>query len=229
MIRNILLVFTMLLLIGLSCQPVKKNKFKVYSIEQKKAPQDILRLYLEKVGLDDLGHPIDGVEFRKWYPFYYIDSFPVVLQRIYLKKGKVSAECYLFSDKDGGLITSINEVGGLKAQKFSITNIPYYYFDSLLTTYDLTKIYEIDFSKIDSLSKTDFLSEIPRKIFLQRADSVSKYEVFIANPELYKTLNDPNINKCANISKYFFNVLNRNDTGFYNWLGGNGQRIVGVQ
>lgn len=210
-----------------SCKTQNRDVTK-YIFKDRPIPLDILSQYLKKISLNSIDNGVDSFEIRQWYPFYFIDSFPVALERFYYSKGNFKGEYYLFFGKDDKNIKTINDISGLQAEKFEINDIPIRFLDSLITTYDLKKIGDFDINILKKHKGINFTTITTRNIFFEQASARNYKAVFIFNPLLFPGI-DKNIDKYATYAKFTYDSLCLRDEGLKKWLDKRLERIYDLK
>jgi len=221
--KNIVLI--VLIFSILSCSTKNNKSISKHFFLEEPLPKNVLEKYLEKTSLPNIENGIGDFELRKWFPFYHLDCFPVALERIYVQNGILNADCFLFSDKNGGLITSKDELQEFQFEKFTITNLPNQLLDSLRLRYSLALIDTFDFNLIKDKMATGYTTGTPREYFFEQSDEKNYYATFISDPEFFPELH-PSIDKYADLGKFIHNVFILNDSTFKEWFDGNASKIV---
>lgn len=222
------LLVSLILINIISCNSKKSASIERHVLLEGKVATDILGEYLRKINLHDLEKNKVEYEVRKWYPFYYTDSFPLALQRVYVENGELKGESYFFSDSRGGLILSKNEIANLRFEKYSIPHIWDVYRDSLKGYYNIGGIDTFDINILKNKNASYPSTSTPRKYLFEQADSVSYYITFITEPDKYPGLHK-SIDKYAALSKFIFELFNKSDTAYYRWFLEKGQKIANYE
>jgi hypothetical protein len=95
------LIVTLGLIKSMSCNPkpsltntVSNSKHRqARSFEESPLPDKIIQAYLKKINLGNIDGGINNLEIRVWGSFTK-DSFPVVLERYFVEKGKLIGEVF---------------------------------------------------------------------------------------------------------------------------------------
>ena len=226
MLRYCVIFFT-IIWIAASCKMSNKN-VKKHLLAEDPLPKDILEIYLTKASLGNIEKGVDSFEVRKWYPFYYTDSFPVALERFYYHNGKFQGEYYLFSNKEGRILMTKKELLGLQVEKYVINDIPSKFLDSLQFNYNLANIDSFDINLVRNESISRMSTRTNRNVFFEQSSSTDYYGVFITEPGLYPALH-PSLDMYASFSKFTFDSLCQRDTGFNKWFDEKARRIEGLK
>ena len=222
-------LFLMLLFTAIiNCTQREEKIVTQHFFGEKNLPKDILKIYLNKASLNEIENGVDSFEVRKWFPFYYVDSFPLTLERFYFQKGVFKAECYFFSDMDGGLITTKKELKGLQVEKYSINNVPLNFLDSIITKYNLATMDTFDLNLIWKKNVNPYSTVTHRRIFLEQVNPRDYYAVFISDPQDYPGLHK-SIDNYAAFAKFTFETLCKIDSGFLKWFEVKAKRIINKQ
>ncbi len=223
--KSSVLLFGLMGFLVICCNTNKKESIKRSLLLETPLPKNVLDEYLKKISLKDIESGVDSFEIRKWYPFYYTDSFPIALERFFYQNHVLNAECYLFSDKMGGLITSNEELNGFKVDKYVVNNLPLSFIDSIKSKFSLALIESFDINIITQKNKTGFSTGTARNVFFEQATQLHYYGAFFSDPEFYPGLH-PSIDKYAAFARFTHETLVQGDTAFAKWFNEKGQRIA---
>jgi hypothetical protein len=224
--NRVFILVSLVICLAFGCKVNKEKTNKHFFLEDR-IPTDILTTYLEKASLTKIENGVDSFEVRKWYPFYYTDSFPGALERFYYQDGSLKGEYYLFSNINGKILMTRDELKGLNVEKYKLS-IPLRFLDSLQNQYNLG---QIDTFNIDILRKRNaniFSTRTPRNVFFEQSSPSNYYGIFITEPGLYPGLH-PSLDMYASFAKFTFDSLCQRDTGFNKWFDEKARRIAGLK
>lgn len=211
-----------------SCTTGEKKYSKRLILEDS-LPKDILAEYLREASLKHIESGVDSFEIRKWYPFYYSDSFPVILERYYYEHNHFKGEVYFFStQKEGKPITARKDLAGLRVEKYAIKSIPKRFLDSLFLKFNLFAIDSIDLDMIREKNSNIYSIQTPRNVFFEQSTPQQYCGVFITQPSLYPGL-QKSLDEYAAFSRFTYDSICLSDTGFKKWAEPIAKRIFGIQ
>lgn len=78
---KIIISLSFIISLILSCHIRNELKVTKHITQHRPIPNSILAKYLKKTNLKSLESGVDSFELRIWHQFYYVDSFPLVLER----------------------------------------------------------------------------------------------------------------------------------------------------
>lgn len=210
------------------CNTSENENIDKHSLLQSPLPKEVLDTYLSKIHLKDLSAGVDSFEMRLWSPFFYSDSFPLSLMRVYFSPKKLNAECYFFSDNNGGLVTSAIEIDKLNIEKFTVRGVPLNLLDSLQTYYSFSNIDTFDTDIIRRKIESGFTTATARYTLFEQASKGKYHVAFFSDPEYFPGLHR-NIDRYGIASKFIKELLFRVDSLFKNWYIETGKKILSKQ
>lgn len=225
--QRVFFLLTILSVFEVSCVS-KTTSIKKHFLLEDSLPKDVLKEYMQKTGLHDISNGADSFEIRKWYPFYYSDSFPVCLERLYVENGVVKGEYFLFSNKAGTLILTNSYLADIRVEKYEFSNISKRFFDSLYYTYNISNIDSFGMEKIRKVKSYPYTTINYRNVFYEQATKTDYYGTFITDPNQLPGVSKE-LDKYAAFSKFTYDSICLSDTGFRKWLLPRLNRIYGIK
>jgi hypothetical protein len=222
------LFIAMSLLFILSCDNGHKENISKHVLYDRPLPKDILSIYLKETSLRDIDKGVDSFEIRKWYPFYFIDSFPTALERFYFEEGLLKGEYYLFSTKEGKRVRTKSDLAGMQVEKYEFKNIPNRFLDSLQIRYNFSQIDSFDVEIINKKNSDSYSTATPRNVFFEQSSATHYYGVFITEPGLYPGLNK-SVDKYAAFAKFTLDSMCLTNKEFEKWAEVRLKRIYGFE
>ncbi len=134
-------------LIFFSCSLSKTQSWDKKVFYEKPLPFAILKKYEQIIQQSALSEGTNIPEVRKWRAFRN-DSFPLVLERYFVKNEQLNGECYFFSTTNGMLSETLGQLDSLTFKKLKLRDLPARYIDSLkrLSIFDIpdfdTKLFQ---------------------------------------------------------------------------------------
>lgn len=196
------------------------------SFEEVPKPGRIIEQCLRTLSLPAIEKGVENFEIRLWEVFTN-DSFPISMQRYFIDKKKFNGEVYLFSNKIGRPISSIDQLNdSVEYKKKSFSNIPINYADSLLGPYTLLNIDSFDVKKILRRNEAGYIIGMPGRVLIEQAIASKYTSVFITYPTSFTDL-DVNIKKCSDFIRFVNNKMLTFNPEIETWSAGEIRRIRG--
>ena len=221
--QRIFFLLTILSVFEVSCVS-KTTSIKKHFLLEDSLPKDFLKEYMQKTGLHDISNGADSFEIRKWYPFYYSDSFPVCLERLFVENGVVKVEYFLFSNKAGTLILTNSDLADIRVEKYSLSAIPKRFYDSLYHGYNFSDVDSFSIQAIIKSKWTMFNTINYRNVFFEQATTSDYYGVFITDPNQLSG-HFKGLDQYASFARFTYDSIWLRDSGFKKWVYDNLNRV----
>lgn len=202
----------------------KTATIKKHFLLEDSLPKDVLKEYMQKTGLRDISNGSDSFEIRKWYPFYYSDSFPVCLERLYMENGALKGEYYIFSKKEDKLILTRSDMKDMRIEKYSLSAIPKRFYDSLYHGYNFSDVDSFSIQAIIKSKWTMFNTINYRNVFFEQATTSDYYGVFITDPNQLSG-HFKGLDQYASFARFTYDSIWLRDSGFKKWAYDNLNRV----
>lgn len=210
--RNLNLAFLFLIY---SCSSGNTKRMDKTFLAEKLLPAKILDRYEHIINPPTLSLGTNVLEVRKWRAFRN-DSFPLVLERYFVKNNQLNGECYFFSTTNGMLIETLDQLDSLAFQQLKLGDLPARYIDSLkrLSIFDIP---DFDTKLFQKKNRLGMLSSMPSMLFIEEATAEKYKGVFITSPLSFTDMH-PSLDRYAKFCAFTSDSLMFYGAKFEPWL-----------
>ncbi len=213
------ILLTIILIFSISsCK--ENDEMSVELFEEVKIPNEVIKLYEEKIKANSINKSNYAFEIRLWETFMN-DSFPLSLKHVGIKNDKAFLSYFIFHTKDKRVIRSISQA---KSKQLDYTVIKK---DTLKLINRDSLLY---FSKVISetseglkkaaVDKNYFIMSLPSKLLIEFIKEGKGYSLFLTNPRINKNYDYDYTRfiSLLNFVNHFFDFDNLSEKAIYDEL-----------